>query len=96
MITGSGFVASRLPHNLGSGQREQGQPPSWGSVGRACGIAKETISKIFYQVYRSLGSDIAQPDTKSAGYDVRCLLKLSAWRSDYPNTAQLLTGRIAA
>ena len=26
MVTGSGFGASRLPQNLGSGQREQGHP----------------------------------------------------------------------
>jgi hypothetical protein len=42
MVTGSGFGESSLPQNLGSGQKVEDQPPSWGSVG-----SHRRVGKIF-------------------------------------------------
>ena len=48
MVTGSRFGASRLPQNLGSGQRNASTATYWGR-GRASVIAGKTISKLLYR-----------------------------------------------
>jgi hypothetical protein len=52
MITDSGFRASRLPQNLGTGQKDAPTATSWGR-GRACGLTEETICRVVYQFCRS-------------------------------------------